>query len=74
VLRAQAHQAGEAAHARHCEIEQDEIEFAVAPEQLADFFEATGFRDLDVLEPSRHGLAQGTAEQRMIVGDNQTKG
>ena len=34
ILRAQIHQAGEAAHARHREVEQDEVDLGVRVEQL----------------------------------------
>jgi hypothetical protein len=74
MLRAQAHQTGEAAHAGHREIEQDEIDVTVAAEQLADFFEAAGFRDVDALGQAFDCPTQRAPKQRMVVGDNQTIG
>ena len=63
---------GKAAHARHGQIEQDEIDVAAAFEQLGDVVEGAGLRDIDLLEQPGDRLAQGAAKQRMIVGDDQT--
>ena len=72
ILRAQIHQAGEAAHARHGEVEHDEIDLAAAFEQLGDLVERPGLRDLDAFEQSGDRLAQRSAKQRVIVGDHQS--
>ncbi len=71
ILRAQIHQAGKAAHARHGQVEQDEIDVAAALEQFGHFVEGAGFRDIDALEQAGDRLAQRAAEQRVIVGDHQ---
>ncbi len=72
ILRAQIHQPGEAAHARHGQIEQDEIDFAAALEQLGDIVERSGLGNVDFVEQAGHRLAQRPAKQRMIVRDDQT--
>ena len=59
------------AHARHGKIEQDEIDFAAAVEQLRNLVERSRFRDLDAREQPGDRLAHRTAKQRVIVGDNQ---
>ena len=46
ILRAQIHQPGEAAHARHGEVEQHEIHLAAAVEQLDDLVEGARLADL----------------------------
>ena len=71
ILRAQIHQAGKAAHARHGQIEQNEIDVAAALEQFGDFVEGAGFRDIHALEQAGDRLAQRAAEQRMVVGNHQ---
>ena len=71
ILRAQVHQAGKAAHARHRQIEQDEIDVAAALEQFGDLVEGSGLGDFDLLQQAGHRLAQRAAEQRMIVGNHQ---
>ena len=53
------------------EIEQDEIDLAALVEQLRHFVERAGLGDFGVLDQPRHRLAQGAAEQRMIVGNHQ---
>ena len=73
ILRAQVHQPGESAHARHGEIEQDEIDVAAALEQLRPTSSNdAGLGDLDAFEQAGHGLAQRAAKQRMVVGNDQT--
>ena len=47
ILRAQIHQAGEAAHAGHAEIEQHQIDVAAALEKLGHLFEGAGLADFD---------------------------
>ena len=71
ILRAQIHQAGKTAHARHGQVEQDEIDVAAALEQFGDLVEGAGFRDIDAFEQTGDRLAQRAAEQRMVVGDHQ---
>ncbi len=74
ILRAQIHQAGEAAHAGHREIEQNEIDVAAALDELGDLLERAGLADMRAAEQSGHRLAQRAAEQRMVVGDQQMVG
>src|SRR4029078_6173028 len=62
---------GEAAHTGHRKIEQDQIDLADLVEQLRDLFESPGLCDFGVLDHPCHRLAQGAAEQRMIVGNYQ---
>ena len=72
ILRAQIHQTGKAAHAGHAQIEQNQIDVAAAFEQLGDRLEGAGLGDFDAIEQAVDRLAQRAAEQRMIVGDQQT--
>ena len=74
ILRAQIHQAGKAAHARHGEIEQHEIDVAAAFEQRGSVVERAGLGDRRVGEQAGHRLAQRAAKQRMIVGDHEAIG
>ena len=70
-MRAQVHQPGKAAHARHAQIEQDEVDFAAALKQPRDVVEGAGLADVGVLEQTGDRCPQGAAEQRMVVGDDQ---
>ena len=72
ILRAQIHQPGEAAHARHGQVEQDQIDVAALVEQLRHFVERAGLGDLGAVEQAGDRFAQRAAEQRMIVRDDQS--
>src|SRR5262249_33582317 len=72
ILRAQVHQSGKAAYARHREIEKDQIDFAAAIENARDLFERAGLGDLHLRIEARDRFAQCAAEQRVIVRDHQT--
>ena len=63
--------AGEAAHAGHPQIEQNQIDLAVAFEDLGDLLEGASLADFDTIEQGADGLTQRTAEQRVIVGNQQ---
>ena len=65
-------QAGEAVHAGHVEIEQDEVDLAATLEELGHVLERAGFADLDMLEKAADRLPQRPAEQRMIVSNHKT--
>src|SRR2546425_12008158 len=73
ILRSQIHEAGKSAHARHGQVEQDEINVSAAFEQLGYILEGSGFRDLDALEQTGHCLSQGAAKQRVIVRYDQAR-
>ena len=62
---------GKAAHSRHRQIEQDQVDIAAGIEQLRHLVEGSGFREFDTRKHAAHGLAQGPAKQRMVVGDDQ---
>jgi hypothetical protein len=70
-LSAHVHQPGEAARARHRKVKQHQIHVATPIEQPDEFVKGARFRDIHSLEQSTHGLAQGAAKQRVIIGDDQ---
>src|SRR5581483_2447236 len=72
ILGTQTHQAGKAAHAGHGEIEKDEIDIVVAIEKFGDLVEIAGLGNVDAVGKALDRLAQGPAEERMIVSNDQT--
>ena len=72
ILGAQIHQSGKAAHPRHGEIEQNEIDIGGAVEQGRYLLEGSGLGDIGRREQAGDCLAQCSAKQRMIVGNHQT--
>ena len=72
ILSAHIHQPGESARARHCKVEQHQIDVAAPIEQLDEFIKGARFSDIHSLEQSTHGLAQRAAKQRVIIGDDQS--
>src|SRR5690242_2108995 len=61
-----------AAHPRHGEIEQHEIDVAAAAfEKIADLFEGARLGHRGAAEQAEHRFAQGAAKQRMVVGDQE---
>ena len=70
MLRAQVHQPGEALHAGHGEVEQDEVDFGTAAEMLGDLVERAGLDDGDALGQPGDGFLQGAAHERVVVRDH----
>ncbi len=68
MLRAQEHQPGEALHAGHVEVEKDQVDLRALAELLGDLLERSGLDDGNALHQARNGLAQGTANKRVVVG------
>jgi hypothetical protein len=58
-------------HARHGQIEQDQVDLAGFGEPLRQFVEGTGFQDQGVGERCAQSLAQCAPEQRMIIDDDE---
>jgi len=69
ILRAHIHKAGETAHARHRQIKRHKIDVASAFEQTDKLVECPGFGNFRPLQQSLDRFAQGTAKQRMVIGD-----
>ena len=75
ILRPQIHKARKAAHARHAQIEQDQIDLGdAAVEEFAHLLEGAGLGDLGPAEHAIDRFAQRAAKQRMIVGNQQMMG
>ena len=70
-MRAQIHQPGKTAHPGHAQVEQDQIDVGAAFEKLHDLLERAGLADFGAGEQAVDRFAQGAAEQRMIVGDQE---
>ncbi len=67
--------AGKPAHPGHRQIQQNEIDVAAAAlEQLHHVVEGAGFGDIDLLQQTGDRLAQGAAEQRLVVGNHEAVG
>ena len=60
---------GEAVHARHGEVEQDQVEFSELVLKGHHVVEAAGFGDRQILETGAHELGQALAEQCVVVGN-----
>jgi hypothetical protein len=74
ILRAQIHQAGETAHARHGQVEQHQIDIAATIEQRDRFVERAGLRDTGIAEQPGHGFAHCATKQRVVIGNNERVG
>ncbi len=74
VLGAQQQQAGKAVAAGHVEVEQHEVAVAVRLERRGQRVEVAGFLDRHAVAAARERLAQGGAEQRMVVDDDDAAG
>ena len=70
MLGAQIDEAGKTTHARHGEIEQDEIDVGIGFERSAQAVEIAAFRNLAAAYGAGDRLAQRAAHQRMVVGNN----
>ena len=68
---AQRDQAGEAAGARHRQVEQHQIDILIGHDQRLGAFEIAGLVDGGDIADAGKCLAQRTAKQRMIVGDDE---
>ncbi len=73
ILRAQVHEAGKAPHARHRQVEQDEVDLATALEQFRQVVEGSGLGNIDILEQAGNRFPQRSAEQRMVVRNDQPR-
>ncbi len=68
-MRAQMHQRAESVRAGHVQIEQQQIGIAFAFDQRVQRIDAFGFVDRRRGQRARDRIAQGFAEQGVVVGD-----
>ncbi len=68
---AQRDEAGQAADARHGEVEKDEIEIVVGGDDRARGLEVAGLENLRLAADPGKRLLQRSTKQRMIVGDHE---
>src|SRR5262249_2842079 len=71
MLRAQIQQPGYSVHARHRQIEQNEIDVARALELPRQLVERARLQDLRRVERRAQRLAERAAKERMIVDDDE---
>ena len=71
MLRPQVQEPGQALHARHGQIEQDEIGFAGGGKPVGQLVERAGLDDLRIGKGGPQRLAQRAPEQGMIVDDDE---
>ena len=68
---AQRDQAGETAGAWHRQVEQHQIDILIGDDQRLGAFEIPGLVNRRDIADAGKRLAQGTAKQRVIVGDDE---
>jgi hypothetical protein len=69
VVRAQMHQRAEPVRAGHGQIQQQQVRVAFAFDQRVQRIDAFGFADRRRRQRTCDRVAQGFAEQRVVVGD-----
>ena len=74
VLGPQRHQAGEALHARHGQVEQDQVDVALMGQGGVQILHAARLDDPGLRHDGGDGLPQGATKQRMVIGDNDRGG